>query len=408
MVPEVTRGKRVIVKCGQFQLPWEIFSAFLLRSHRSPNFQIPSRLINFVNAVTEMKSPDYTDPPRDWLDLALQFRQRVAGRPRDKLFALLGLLKSAPNQEILESYTSKYDREIFAAFARNYLVQTRDLSLLALAENREVLGCSWAVDWQKMTSAEWRDYDPFFSDDISPEYENMFWGEHFIVSPLVQGLNFKADGDQPAVCTAGPKGWNSLKVKGWKADEIARVAEAYDVESVKTDLTSDQEIISGWIKFAGGPWADPGYQNSIRFHRAIMAELGDTEFLDKLRADQTDVPHDVESQEPPLQDNLFEMKLLRLRQLKSLWAGHRFFLTSGGHFGLGPAKTKHGDHVCVLFGCRVPVVLHPWPVLSLKRREVDSYSFVGQAHVESLMYYEGDMEQNIKDKKIKVEEFVLQ
>lgn len=349
-----------------------------------------------------MKSPDYTDPPRDWLDLALQFRQRVAGRPRDKLFALLGLLKSAPNQEILESYTSKRDEKIFTTFARNYLVQTRDLSLLALAENCEVLDCSWAVDWQKMTSAEWRDYDPFFSGDISPEYENMFWGEHFIVSPLAQGLNFKADGDQPAVCTAGPKGWNSLKVKGWKADEIASVAEAYDVESVKTDLTSDQEIISSWIKLAGGPWANPGHQNSIRFHRAIMAELEDTEFL-KPRADQTDVAYDIESQEPP-----FEMKLLRLRQLKSLWAGHRFFLTSRGHFGLGPAKAKHGDHVCVLFGCRVPVVLHPWPVLSFKEpREVDSYSFVGQAHVESLMYYEGDMEQDIKDKKIKVEEFAL-
>lgn len=47
IVPEVTRGNRVIVRCGQFQLPWEILSAFLLRSNRILGAQIPSRLINY-------------------------------------------------------------------------------------------------------------------------------------------------------------------------------------------------------------------------------------------------------------------------------------------------------------------------------------------------------------------------
>ena len=94
VVPEVTRGNQVIVKSGQFQLSWEVFSEFLLRCHRTPNYQVPSRLIDFVDAVSQMKRPDYTDPPRGLLDLALRFRQRVASQPRDKVFALLGLLKS--------------------------------------------------------------------------------------------------------------------------------------------------------------------------------------------------------------------------------------------------------------------------------------------------------------------------
>lgn len=132
----------MILKCGRLELPWEIFAAFLLSFSRSPDLEIPSRLNEFVKAVAHMRSPDCADPPRDWLDLALRFRQRVASRPRDKLFALLRLLKSLPNQEILESCVSTDDKEFFAALSRNYLMRTNDLSLLVLAEGREIRLCS--------------------------------------------------------------------------------------------------------------------------------------------------------------------------------------------------------------------------------------------------------------------------
>lgn len=240
----------------------------------------------------------------------------------------------------------------------------------------------------------------------------MFWGEQFVISPLVQNFHFKADGDQPAVCTIGSKGWRSLKVEGWKADQIATVAKALEVSSVSTGWTSIQEIIRDWCKLAGGPWERLNHQDSIRFHRAILAEPEDMGFFINAGANQSGAAYYFESQSTSSQDpqdNVSEMTSRRLRELINLWVGRRFFLTSGGHFGLGPAKAEVGDPIRVLLGCRVPVVLHPRVALSFKRLgEVDFYSFVGQAHVESLIYYEGDLQQDRKDNEIKVEEFELQ
>ena len=298
---------------------------------------------------------------------------------------------------------------MFAAFAKPYIVKSVNLSLMTLAENREVLDCSWAVDWHKMTSAGWRDRDPWFSDEVSPEYENMFWGEQVIVSPLLQGHDFKADGNRLAVCRAVEKEWNALVVKGWKVDTIADVGEVYDVEKISTamDSASDRGIRSGWIKLAGGPWADSHHHDSVRFHRAIMAQPQDTDQLDQLEANPAHVVRD-ELQGPLPQGEVHGTRSLRLYQLKRLWANHRFFVTSRGHFGLGPAQAKSGDRVCVLFGCRVPVILHEWPKLSFKfLDQVDYYTFVGQAYVEHLMHYEGDLELDVESKKIEVEEFLL-
>lgn len=65
--------------------------------------------------------------------------------------------------------------------------------------------------------------------------------------------------------------------------------------------------------------------------------------------------------------------------LKSLW-GLSLFRTRGGYLGIGPRllDESKGDFLCVLLGCRVPVVLRPC-------ESTRGYYLVGDAYVQGLM-----------------------
>lgn len=57
----------------------------------------------------------------------------------------------------------------------------------------------------------------------------------------------------------------------------------------------------------------------------------------------------------------------------------RFFVTSTGHFGLGPHFMKQGDVVAVLYGLQWPAVLRPIG---------DEYLFLGTTYIHGIMYGE--------------------
>jgi len=55
----------------------------------------------------------------------------------------------------------------------------------------------------------------------------------------------------------------------------------------------------------------------------------------------------------------------------------RFFVSAGGHVGMGPYCLEEGDVLCIMYGAQVPYVLRP----------VDGgrYTFVGTAYVHDCM-----------------------
>ena len=78
----------------------------------------------------------------------------------------------------------------------------------------------------------------------------------------------------------------------------------------------------------------------------------------------------------------------------------RFFVTSQGRFGLGPASLRAEDVVCVLLGSDVPVVLQP----GIRNQ----YFFRGQVYVDGLMDYEGNIQEDIANRKICLSDFTIQ
>lgn len=74
----------------------------------------------------------------------------------------------------------------------------------------------------------------------------------------------------------------------------------------------------------------------------------------------------------------------------------KFFCTSKGLFGLGPAMVQADDLVCVLFGADTPFVL---------RRAETRYKVVGECYVHGLM--QGQARRAWRRGELKEEEFEL-
>lgn len=74
----------------------------------------------------------------------------------------------------------------------------------------------------------------------------------------------------------------------------------------------------------------------------------------------------------------------------------RFFRTAKGYMGLGPPSMVQGDKVCIIFGCKVPLLL----------REVDgAYLLVGECYVFGMM--QGEMIEELDNGRLEKKIFIL-
>jgi hypothetical protein len=74
----------------------------------------------------------------------------------------------------------------------------------------------------------------------------------------------------------------------------------------------------------------------------------------------------------------------------------RLLVTKDGYVGLGPIKARQGDHVCILYGCSVPLIF---------RELKGGFSLVGEAYVHGFM--DGEAIALVNEGKLKEKEWIL-
>lgn len=92
-----------------------------------------------------------------------------------------------------------------------------------------------------------------------------------------------------------------------------------------------------------------------------------------------------------------------------------FFMTEGGRFRLGSSSVKKGDLVSVFLGSCVTFILRRCSKGDLKGPRADLqfgdtreyFKLVGEAYVDDIMYYEGDIQADISNGKAKTREYNL-
>ena len=415
IVPEVALAPKVVIRSGPNEISWEVLASFLAYPRAVKKLSVEPRIINFVKAITELRKP-HPDPPLGQLHFALQFRDRVASDPRDKLYAFRGLLQNPQMSNTLHSDYHKHTYRVFAEFAASHLCNGGDLSLMTLAEShRRYQGISsWVVDWEKMTDPKWVDLDPMSPKPLGPSFSHLFWAGSccptYLGSPILGARKYSADAGLPASCWVGtddtylkPESWTSLHLEGWQEDTIAMVG-GVGPAIVPNFQHFQQSLLPDWEKLAGGPWTHYTDAKCIAFNRTLLADTW-------AQNPPTDWPDRSKDGEPlasgyarvfrqdsnVLKDQSTDVTTLSTKLRLDLSHKRQFFITQKGRFGLGPQKCSKGDLVCVLLGSRVPFIF---------RRGINrSHIFLGQAYVDGIMDYKGDLNKDIRDGKVKTEEF---
>ncbi|KAL6713622.1 hypothetical protein ACLMJK_009087 [Lecanora helva] len=409
------RESDVVIRSGHHELPWAIMSRFLKKSDKVPDLKIDRKILDFIDLLAEIRSPSYAGPEHGLLTYALRFRHRVAVRPVDKLFGFLGLLKSDISTELTPNYR-KSRLDVFIDFSLLNVQVMKNLSIMTLAEACPVTGHSWAIDWESLTSRDWKEYDRLDSYQRHSDLPNMFWNGGLLYSDIAALRSYDSAGSLESSCEISSESWHGQKlllVEGWIADTVAVVGPCFTEHDLETHIDS-------CIKFAGGPWTELTGERPQAFLRTIVGDAWREDLLihwpsqdtlDRLSGRSTWVKgaattrgaEDLGARDgKPLLDSertLAQRREFQRRALTYLCCFQRhFFITKSGRFGLGPTSMEVGDSVCVLLGSQVPLILEN------QRR---SWMFKGQAYVHGLMDYEGDLKHDIESQKIVLKEFKL-
>lgn len=402
IVPEVALPGKVVIRSGPNEILWEDLANFLAVG----KLRVKPRIINFVKAITELRKP-HSDPPLGQLHFALQFRDRVASDPRDKLYAFRGLLQN-PMSSTLQSDYHKDTYRVFAEFAASHLCNGEDLSLMTLAESHRH-HLSWVPDWEQMTDREWADPDSVSSmRTLGPSFSSLFWAGScwptVLSSPDFGARTYSADAGLPASCRVGcdettfkPESWTSLLLKGWQEDTIAMVGRA----GPATQHNFQHNLLPDWEKLAGGPWTHDTDAKCIAFNRTLSADA----WAQNPPTDWPDWSEDGQflasgyatvCRQDSLSRPLTYVTAHSMHLRHALSHNRHFFITQKGRFGLGPQECRTGDLVYIVLGSRVPFIL---------RRRGHGFKFLGQAYVDGIMDYKGDLKKDISVGKVKTEEF---
>ncbi|KAL8848668.1 MAG: hypothetical protein Q9221_006342 [Calogaya cf. arnoldii] len=390
IVQEIALARSVVVRSGRNEVSWDALTKCLQRLTRIRIHSLDTKILSFVDSIAELKSLN-SDHERSLLELAVRFRDRVAGNPRDNVLGYLGLLQQPTTHSVVRNPYRKTTEGGFAHFTASCISSSGSLATMAIAEGLATHKASWAVDWAMMTSPDWRDNDPLADEFTSKKEPPMaFWTGNLLPSVSENtGRRYNATQSVPAVSHQERLLWSSLYVSGWNPEVVKSVGQIY------SNVKYTAEKIRSWEKLAGGPWTSDADPQRVRFYKTLLADAW------------VDIPPQdwpERCQEQLQQKSIFSEFATTLCTSERIFHAscfrRRFFITRTGRFGLGPESTSKNDDVWVLLGSPVPFIL------SRSNWEAQ-YKFRGQAYVDGLMDYEGDPREDIRTHKVKTYDFTL-
>ena len=378
---EIIVAANAVVHCGSHMMPWERFIKLIKWIHvcghsRSINYLDNQALIVGEARMLYHNKNASQSRLHNLSNALIRTRNRDATDPRDKIYALFGLLSG---QELYPDY-SLSSRDAYIAFVEWCLITEQDLMILSAARTRRD-GTdlpSWVPDW------ECKDFHALLVGQRSDGFRS-----------------FQASGTSRPISNSGPADpINTLHLRGRIVCTIAKISNPTDILS---NLDDRKWIPTAWhygdmAKQLGLPEQYWGQPAGLAYGRTLGAGLsmGFSEHDDgrlclgalenKWRANLAWKKQGY-PQPPPL-EVLHEIGSHTMNMIQG-----RNFFTSGedGLIGLCPDTARVGDIVCILLGGEVPYVLRTFGGEPLK--EADGkvtivsrhFELVGEAYVHGIM-----------------------
>ncbi|KAI8941941.1 hypothetical protein NX059_000055 [Plenodomus lindquistii] len=305
------------------------------------------------------------------LDILMRWRHRSATDPRDKVYALMGLI---PNSALPSAQICDYEIDAGSLFSN----VTADLIRLEGGLRPFLGSCemphtilrlpTWAID---------------FSTTNRVGKHQLKWWNH-----THRYRQFRAAGKR-ILRVSHMENSNVVKLAGCVVDEVIDVMETLTVDADETisnhklhdAIMQCRELASQYYKaqllgdeyVAGGSWASA-------FWRTMLGDLLMSETpIGRAKAHHAQAFEEIVQR---LKENM-ECSGPVYESLCGMVPNHSYFVTKRGYMGIGPPQIASGDEVWILYGGRVPFILRKaGPSLALSS---GNFTLVGDAYVHGVM-----------------------
>lgn len=356
-------------------------------------------------------------------------RHRLASDPRDKVFALIGLMGDKMSPYIRPDYTAEV-REVFARATLHFIAQNRSLDPICgwqTVGRREGLP-SWTPDYAldqelapfpmdsmcldtalfNASGADQRGEYSYLDDTLLLELWFQLLVRGFVVDTIDSISNTPAEASTSDVLRL----WlvficSSRILSGARTEEqVSRLEMLTQAARRYVELATPSHILRFNVLAPRVPrvaWSDllsesaPQVDESYLVAAFTHCLFSGHHFGSRLKPSHVEMLCKLDPQ-LGIEDNVEVIADSLASSLQSGVKGKQIMVTDSGYIGTVRDEVAVGDLVCILYGCSVPVVLR-------KTQEDGQYVFMGEAYVHGLMDAEALVMQ-IKG-KLKEIDFVL-
>lgn len=386
VVQEISCSKDTTIYCGDDAIPWQdlenvvdimkreqhyiyaIYYKHLSKPHTLMHGGPRSLQLSRYSCSASTHAP--------LLELLLSHKSKKSTDPKDKVYALVGISSSRNTFGNIDYSLSM--REVFTHTARHIITTTQKLDVICVKQHDEQHFNlpSWVPNWTR-----------------SPiQHGQATIGLHHHTP------SFTAAGDSLALVSFTRDGYG-LMAKGIIIDRIKAVGIPFKRHGPPSDILSGLHAYDNWWKIFSG-YRDSSIDTEVEFARIISCgnwNFGEKSiFQERLRGIYNLMQHQLVRHAPDsrtrYEAGAGEASKVELEeettpkeqkeQMAAILSANltmnkrRLFISSRNIAGLVPWNAEPGDIICVMHGCRFPVIL----------RTVGShYVLIGESYVEGYM-----------------------
>jgi hypothetical protein len=399
VVQEVSCAKDCTAYCGPDSISWSELENVcdVLKEHEDQLQDIYYSRLSYIRTLTHggpksllvsRYSPKGSAPPLH--ELLLSHKSKKATDPKDKVYALVGI--SSCRESFGEIDYSQSMREVFSHTARHIIATSKKLEVICVKPHdiNQFDLPTWVPDWTRPPG-----------------------GGQAVIGLQHHQPPFSAGGDDLAQATFLRNGY-VLKTSGLVIDHIKVTGLPFKKRGPPGDILPVLHAFDDWWKIFVESKGDTR-DSRVTFIRCISCGNwifdSDKSYIDKLQSifDLSNSGRAIkysangapppETEDPKLERNGTpeeEKTQVATVLSASLTMNRRTLFISDEIVGLAPWGAEPGDLVCVLPGCKFPVVL---------RKQESHFILIGEAYVDSFMHGEGMGE--LRDGKFQLETFEI-
>ena len=404
VIQEVSCARTAMVYCGEESIPWAELDnvADILKEQGEHLQMLYYKNLSYIRTLTHggprglqlsRYSPNASAPPL--LELLLSHKSKKSTDSRDKVYALVGISDTRYSFGKIDYSLSR--REVFTHTTRHIISSSQKLDVICVKQHdiNERNMPSWVPDWTR-----------------PPAHSG-----HMVIGLHHREPAFSAAGESLTQCSYLQEGY-VLKANGFVVGLIKAVGSAFRKSGAPSDVLPSLHAFQDWWNIFVGFMGDSDSAQAI-FARVISCGSwnfdNDQTYQERLRAifalSKSNVVRyspDAESREEMESVELAKVETdeNEKTQMASILSAsltmnrRRLFITSNNNAGLAPWNAEPGDMICILLGCRSPVVLRRqgghWPY---------HYVLIGEAYVEGMM--DGEAMKALTDGSFVLEDFEI-